>query len=185
MEKKYLTVVETAKLIRASLKAAFPGQKFSVVSDSYAGGASIRIHYQDGPTGEQVKFVVGAYQAGGFDGTIDMAYSAYSWLWFKKGVPFVEFAKSQGTQGSMGSCAAYDYAAPVPEAELVHFGADHVFVERKLTPEFKAKAAAKFEALEGEARAKALVALPYRPQWDETPRGELYAYQVSAQELGA
>lgn len=40
---KRLTCAETAKLVRKELKKHFPGQKFSVRSHTYAGGASISI----------------------------------------------------------------------------------------------------------------------------------------------
>ena len=40
---KYFTCAETAKLIRQSLKEAFPGVKFSVRSSTYSGGASIDV----------------------------------------------------------------------------------------------------------------------------------------------
>ena len=42
-EVRYLTCAETAKLARAALKQAFPGVRFSVRSDTYAGGASIHV----------------------------------------------------------------------------------------------------------------------------------------------
>ena len=38
-----LSVAETAKVIRATLKPRFPGVRFSVRSKSYSGGASIDI----------------------------------------------------------------------------------------------------------------------------------------------
>ena len=53
----YISTTDTAKLIRSALKAAFPGVKFSVNSDKYAGGSSIRVKYTDGPELAKVEVV--------------------------------------------------------------------------------------------------------------------------------
>ena len=76
----YLSCADTAKLVRAALKETFPGVKFSVRSDVYAGGASIRIKYTDGPTYEQVKAVAGMFEGSYFDGMTDYKGSNYSSL---------------------------------------------------------------------------------------------------------
>ena len=61
-----------AKNMRIELKMYFPKIKFSVKSDSFAGGNSIDISWTDGPTTEQVKkAVTGKYSAGNFDGMTD------------------------------------------------------------------------------------------------------------------
>lgn len=52
-DRKYLSCAETAKLVRQSLKEAFPKVKFSVKSSTYSGGASIRAYWLDG---EPVRF---------------------------------------------------------------------------------------------------------------------------------
>ena len=54
-ETKYLSVVETARIIRKALKNKFEGTKFSVRSDKNAGGASINISWTDGPTSKEVE----------------------------------------------------------------------------------------------------------------------------------
>lgn len=69
---KYITVTETAKLVRAALKTAFPAVKFSVTSKSYSGGAHIRVSWQDGPTTGQVERVTGQYSGSTFDAMIDL-----------------------------------------------------------------------------------------------------------------
>jgi Large polyvalent protein associated domain 29 len=124
---EYLSCAETAKLVRAALKKAFPGIKFSVRSDTYAGGASIRVRWTDGPSTKAVKDVAGAYAGGGFDGMIDMAYSVDSWL-----MPdgSASWASSPGTTGSKGVYEPYDHAAPAPGAKKVRFGADFVFCDK-------------------------------------------------------
>jgi len=60
-----------ASNIRAELKRAFPGVKFSVRSDKFSGGDSIDVSWTDGPTTEQVRAIVNKYKAGSFDGMTD------------------------------------------------------------------------------------------------------------------
>lgn len=69
---KYLTCAETAKLLRANLKASFPGVKFSVRSNTYAGGASIDVSWTDGPTEAEADKVLQHYAGASFDGMIDL-----------------------------------------------------------------------------------------------------------------
>jgi hypothetical protein len=61
-----------AKQLRAELKAAFPGVKFTVRSSTYSMGDSIRVGWTDGPTPEAVEAISGRYQEGSFDGMIDL-----------------------------------------------------------------------------------------------------------------
>jgi peptidoglycan hydrolase-like protein with peptidoglycan-binding domain len=70
--KRYLSCAETAKLVRAALKKAFPGVKFSVRSSTYAGGASIDVGWVDGPTTKEVDSIGKAFQGATFDGMIDL-----------------------------------------------------------------------------------------------------------------
>lgn len=61
-----------AAAIKAELKAAFPGIKFSVTSDSFSMGDSVHITWTDGPTSEEVKAISGKYQYGHFNGMEDI-----------------------------------------------------------------------------------------------------------------
>lgn len=74
---KYLTCAETAKLVRQALKESFPSVKFSVRSDTYAGGASIDVHYTDGPKTSDVERVARHFNGSYFDGMIDYKGSIY------------------------------------------------------------------------------------------------------------
>lgn len=79
MAKRPLTThARAAKLARQMLKEAFPGTKFSVRSDSYAGGSSINIHWTNGPTEAQVKKFSTLLEGKYFDGMID--YAGYNYL---------------------------------------------------------------------------------------------------------
>lgn len=80
VSRQFVKVADQAKLVRAALKESFPGIKFSVRSDSYAGGASIRIRYQDGPSFKLVNAVAQAFAGGYFDGMIDYKGSNYHTL---------------------------------------------------------------------------------------------------------
>jgi hypothetical protein len=119
--------------VRSALKAAFPATRFSVKSKTYAGGASITVSWNDGPTIHAVDPVVRAFSGAGFDGMIDLKYYVSSWL-LPDGT--VQHAHSPGTEGSRGCDPAYDHAKPHPDAKLVHFGADYIFTQRDLSPAF-------------------------------------------------
>ena len=62
---------QTAQAIRNELKAAFPSIKFTVRSESFSGGDSVRISYTNGVPYELVQNIVGKYQYGNFDGMTD------------------------------------------------------------------------------------------------------------------
>lgn len=80
MARKYISTTDTAKLIRKSLKEAFPGVKFSVVSSKYSGGSSISIKWIDGPTSEQVDEITGRFEGSYFDGSIDYKGSRFAMM---------------------------------------------------------------------------------------------------------
>jgi len=75
---QYFSCAQTAKLVRAALKEAFPGVKFSVKSSTYAGGASINVSYTDGPSASQVEGIAKAFQGSYFDGMTDYKGSNYN-----------------------------------------------------------------------------------------------------------
>jgi hypothetical protein len=102
---RYISTVDTAKLLRKALRAAHPAVKFSVRSDVYAGGASIRVEWTDGPTEAAVRATTELYCGATFDGMTDMK-THHSTL-----LADVESG----------------------EVEEVHLGADFVFTTRELT----------------------------------------------------
>lgn len=130
MQSEYIDTVIQAKLIRAQLKKNFPATKFSVKSSRYAGGSSIDIRWTNGPTQKEVDAITDPFSGGGFDGMIDLAYSVETWL-----LPdgSAQYGRSRGTQGSRGCDPAYENAAPVEGAKLVHFSAHYVFTHRDFT----------------------------------------------------
>jgi hypothetical protein len=141
---EYLSVAETAKLVRAALKRRFPdakdvGRPFSVRSRSYSMGASIDVRWTDGPTEAMVREVTDQFAGGRFDGMIDLKYHAEHWL-MPDGTTMVR--REYGH--SFAEAEVHNEDRPVPAgARLVRFGADHVFATRDLSPAFKALIEAK------------------------------------------
>lgn len=109
MERVRLSCADTAKLIRADLKANYPRTRFSVRSSTYSGGASIRVSWIDGATIEEIDRLVKRYEGASFDGMIDL--------------------KSYNDPTLM-AFAGQD--TPV----LVSFGADFIFTDRELSPAY-------------------------------------------------
>lgn len=142
---EYISTKETAKLVRGALKAKFPGVKFSVRGS----GGSLDIRWIDGPTSRQVKAVVGPFEGGGFDGMIDMEYSASAYILADGTV--VE-GNSSGTAGSGGSVTGYTNEKPEGARE-VHFGTKYIFEKRGYTEDFIKRAIAAFGHRWGQAEA--------------------------------
>lgn len=130
----YLTCAETAKLLRNALRLAFPGITFSVRSHTYSMGASINVSWTDGPTEKAVETVTGRYEGADFDGSIDLKSYCSHYL-----LPdgSVQFASTEGTEGSKGYIPAEHHAMP-EGARRVRFGADSIFVRREFSAEASA-----------------------------------------------
>jgi hypothetical protein len=80
MNRVYESATETAKKIRKTLKAAFPGVKFSVTSSTYSMGSSVYVSWTDGPMSSQVNAILNRFESGSFDGMQDMyTTSGYEW----------------------------------------------------------------------------------------------------------
>lgn len=58
---RYQDVTDTAKAVRKWLKREYPGIKFSVRSSRYAGGASIRVAWIDGPPDRRLWLALKAF----------------------------------------------------------------------------------------------------------------------------
>jgi hypothetical protein len=124
----YISLKDTAVLVRKALKARFPSTKFSVRGKSYAGGANLTVGWTDGPSVGEVEAVTNLFVAGRFNAMIDMAYSAYHWL-LPDGT--IRFA---GTSSDGFDAGTVDKATPpVPGATMVHFASDYVHTRRTET----------------------------------------------------
>lgn len=67
----YMRAVDVAKLMRADLKANFPGVKFGVRTSA---GKTLNIEWTDGPPTKAVSDLTDKYSGEGFDGMTDMRY---------------------------------------------------------------------------------------------------------------
>ena len=128
----YLAAKDVAVLVRAALKKAFPGYKFSVRSD-YSG---IDVSWVDGPACSAVSAIIGQFSFGGFDGSIDMAYSSRNWL-----LPSGEMtpAESHGTCGSRGCVQGYATDCPEAGAVLVGSSVKYMSTHRDMSAEYSEK----------------------------------------------
>lgn len=77
---RFISPTEVAKIVRSALRESFPGVKFSVRTDKYSGGSSLRVSWTDGPTERQVRGVVGHFRGATFDGMTDMKHHHTSQL---------------------------------------------------------------------------------------------------------
>ena len=68
---EYITTKDTAKLVRAALKNAFPGVKFSVRMSTGTAAAWMNVSYSDGPTEREVRAITGWYEGRKFNGMTD------------------------------------------------------------------------------------------------------------------
>lgn len=132
---RHIDLVETAKLIRAQLKAAFPGQKFSVTTSRFPMGTSADVSWTDGPTANQVEAVVAPFASSRFDGSIDLGVSVQSWYCPEHGASVRACA---GTVDSRGCIPEADTVPCCLAGEPVAFGAKYVGTSRTLSDDFKA-----------------------------------------------
>jgi len=70
--KKTTEHAQVGQLIRKELKQAYPLIKFSVTSRSFAGGDSVSIRWEDGPTSRAVEKITCEYVAGDFNAMEDI-----------------------------------------------------------------------------------------------------------------
>jgi hypothetical protein len=137
-EKRYLTIAESNKLLRKHLARAFPGVKFSVRGESYAGGSSTDVRWVDGPLLSQVEAIAKPYAYKGFDGMIDMQYSYAQWL-LPDGTVCV--AGTDGTEGSRGVVPGFKVERPAG-AVPISTGIGFISCTRKTSPEMYKRALA-------------------------------------------
>lgn len=108
MSSTYVSPADTAKYLRAALKAAFPGVKFSVRTSTYSGGASIRVGWTDGPMAAEVDKTAQRYAGATFDGMTDSK----------------DYHRTLIAEGDA--------------VREVRWGADFVFTDRELSPAYAA-----------------------------------------------
>lgn len=127
-EAETITLPETAKLIRAALKKAFPGVGFSIKSNRYSMGTSITVRFSGDTSTRDVEKITSAYSRCGYDGMIDAKYSQYAWL-APDGT--ASPAYSRGTVGADGQFAPEFGDPHAANCRYVRFGADFVMVQKE------------------------------------------------------
>lgn len=116
------TCAQTAKRVRKALKERYPGVKFSVRSQTYAGGASIHARYVDGPGERDVWTFLQRFAGADFDGMTDsMSYRDDVLL--------------SNADGSF---------------ELIDSGADFVFADRRISQAWRDEIAAEITRVTGQ-----------------------------------
>lgn len=68
---EYISTKDTAKLVRAALKSAFPGVKFSVRMSTGTAAAWMNVSWSDGPTDRQVMSITGQFEGRKFNSMTD------------------------------------------------------------------------------------------------------------------
>lgn len=114
---RYISVADTAKLIRTDLKTAFPTIKFRVTSKKYSGGASIDVRWVDGPTANAVERITKRYEGATFDAMEDLK-------------SYVDSTEVDANG----------------ELVRIHYGSNYVFPSRSTTREFLEGVSAAFKA---------------------------------------
>lgn len=126
---QWIGTADVAKHIRGILKKNFPGQKFSVRSESYSGGSSINVYYTDGPSKDSVEALIGHLHGCDFDGMIDLQYYRTHALLTDGSIVTV---KSAGSDSSGGVHKAWSITLP-PGAVEVNLDVSYLFVNRTLS----------------------------------------------------
>lgn len=85
--KQQTGAAKCAAAVREELKKTFPGVVFRVNSDTYSGGDSVRVYWNDGPTSKMVEEITSKYQEGHFDGMQDL----YEYSNSRDDIPQVKF----------------------------------------------------------------------------------------------
>ena len=141
MQVTRLSCSHTAMLVRLALKRAFPTIKFTVKSKTYHRSPSINVGWTDGPTKAMVDGVISVYAGSRFDASIELKTTVSSWL-MPDGSATLASDRDWNDDG--GNSAAYHDWMPHSQAQLVQFGTDCVFTNRRMSPAFAARALASF-----------------------------------------
>ena len=85
---------QAAKMIRQTLKTAFPTVTFSVKSSSFAGGDAVDISWTDGPTTQQVERLVNQHE------TMSHSYDSDCWVAsnVRHDIPQASYVQTQRTE---------------------------------------------------------------------------------------
>ena len=89
---RYITAsAACAKAIRSDLKVAFPGIKFKVNSENFAGGNTVNVRWEDGPNKNNVESLISKYEYGHFNAMEDR----YEYSNTRNDIPQVKYLFTQ------------------------------------------------------------------------------------------
>ncbi len=128
MKASYIPAAATAKLVRAALRAGFPGVRFAVRASTYPGGASLDVAWTEGPSAAAVAAVAGRFAGAQLDYGLELRVRVLHWL-LPDGTATI--ASNEGTQASLGVLAPEREWMPHPDAKLVRFAPASVFCTRR------------------------------------------------------
>lgn len=122
-----VTAAESAKVLKATLVAAFPKTKFSVKLSRGTGYGSVTVRWADGPTVQAVDAIARSFEGKGFDGMTDSTFykktampdgrpSALGYVMLSRQIS-AAFARRALLQ-----IASYFGATEVPEVKDASFG---------------------------------------------------------------
>jgi hypothetical protein len=122
----YVSTKDVAKLVRQHLKSKYLGEKFSVRSESYAGGSAVRVTHPADWTDEQHRALwaeLSPWGSSGFDGMTDSSYSKGHHLCPEHGVTLTAVGAHWGAlEKALDVCCE--------AAQPVSLGASYVTVDR-------------------------------------------------------
>lgn len=123
---RWIPTTDVAKLVRKYLKATHPGVKFSVRSDKYSGGSSVRVTAPYTWTRQQERdlyLTLTTWGSSGFDGMTDSSYGKAHYLCPEHWVTLSYVGGHWGAEERVEDpCCA--------NAEPVHMGTSYVQVQR-------------------------------------------------------
>jgi hypothetical protein len=124
--------------IRIMLKAAFPGVKFSVKSDSFSMGDSVDISWTDGPTAAEVDAITGKFSAGSFSGMDDSyTYTSSPWGELFGSSKYVNTSRSL-SDSAVGEILASIYPEESTRPSVADYHAGRVRDEHGRSPVYMA-----------------------------------------------
>jgi len=123
MTTEYISVTDTAAVVKTKLSKHFVGYKFSVRSNSYSGGASIDVSWLDGPSPDEVESVVKQFEGATMDSSQDMKVSkiaTYNGKQVRWGADFIFTIRSFSKEfmREMAIEVATKYGLDVPEIKV-------------------------------------------------------------------
>lgn len=127
MQNRHVSPAETGKLVRAILRATWPGTTFSVTSTK---GYAVRVAWTDGPDHYTVAKKLSGFDGQGFDGSTDSTTYQDSWLWPDGSATLVKNTEPEPAPGeaervSFPGLMCYRHYSHAADAGALAFDLEH------------------------------------------------------------